>query len=219
MSPSKVIFFPSTAGLAFPPGPDELFVPLDLKDAGIDARKAWFRCSVGWNWRDALGPYDTWKASGRRTILSTTFFDALRKPGVITRHLWDSIRVGSSNKHWTILESGVCPDGRIDFSALLASPQHAKIEGLTECFGVSQPQSANAGQPRYSGVRGSWPLSTVWTKIEADTVVIPYDLSLRNAYYRNAYSVLGPMIEHYERIQETKNQRKANRGDGSDGEV
>jgi hypothetical protein len=79
--------------------------------------------------------------------------------------------------------------------ALLDSPADCEIEGLTECFAVTQAKFARVGQPYWTGTRGPWTLSTVWQKI-AGEVVIPYDLDQRKKKYPGAYSALRPRIEY-----------------------
>jgi hypothetical protein len=205
ISPSKVIFFPSAAGMGFAPAPNELFIPLDLKGAGIDARKAWFRCALGWNTREGLAPFETLNAMGRRTILRTSFYNELRKPGTVARFLWDTITVVSSNKQWTVLSSGICSVGRIDFAALLDSPGDSEIEGLTEYFEVSSttPARANRAWLNLYGSDARWPISTVWSKFSTE-VVIPYDPDLRKERHRGAYGAMYTMIEYYEKARDRK---------------
>src|ERR1039458_10173371 len=100
LSPARVIFFPSAMSLGFSPGANELLVPLDLKGAGSDARKAWFRCIFGWNPREGLSPFGAFRPRGRRTIITTAFYNELRRPGIIARFVWDGITAGPSNKRW-----------------------------------------------------------------------------------------------------------------------
>jgi hypothetical protein len=204
ISPSKVIFFPSAAGIQVEPGPNDLLIPLDLKGAGIDARKTWFRCLMGWNWRAGLRPFELFKAAGLRTILSTAFYQDLKRPRSVAGFLWDRIKVEPSNNRWTILSSGACNDGRIDFAALLDSSGTADIEGLTEYFGVVR------GEPLYdpesnlpTRFHNRWPLSAVWER-SASEVVIPYNLNLRTERFRSAYATLLPTIEYYEKLKREK---------------
>ena len=202
ISPSKVISFPSAAGLGFPPGPNELFIPLDMKGSGSDARKVWFRCSLGWNWRGGLEPFDI-EAAGHRTIVRTDFYETLRKPGVVARFIWDTITVGPSNERWTVLSSGACDGGRVDFGALLDSPASAELDGLTEWFGVTHlvPDRRHGVSPIES--KEHWPLSAVWGRISAQAV-IPYDSDRRKERYRQAYETMQPMIDYYEKAREKK---------------
>lgn len=117
------------------PGVGNLFVPLDFRHAGLDARKAWFRSVVAdWNLREVFRPFEMLKASGRRTIISSEFYKELRKPGAVAEFIWNSLSVEESNASWTILSSGYCPSSKIDFRGLLSSPKGAEIEGLTEYF-------------------------------------------------------------------------------------
>lgn len=200
MSPSKVIFFPSAGVLKLSLGTGELLVPLDLDGAGNDARKAWFRCSVGWNWRDTLKPFDILKASGCRTILRTSFYNVLRKRGTVAQFIWDRITIESSNKRWTILRTGSCPSGRIDFEALLDSPEDAEIDGLTEHF----QHSGTADSKTRDSIKPSV-LAALWRRV-AGEVVIPYDLDQRQQRFREAYEKLRAMIEYYESVKHAKSE-------------
>ena len=195
ISPSKVIFFPSHGDIMLSPATGELLVPLDLDGAGNDARKAWFRCSVGWNWRETFKPFEILEASGCRTILRTTFYNVLRKPGAVAQFLWNRVTVEESNKRWTILNSGSCPFGRINFQALLDSPEDAGIDGLTEYFYDPSALGDKANRDLEPSV-----LATVWKRL-AGEVVIPYDLDQREQRFRKAYKTLRPMIEYYKNLK------------------
>jgi hypothetical protein len=201
LSPSKIVFFPITADLRIDPKENELFIPLDLESAGADARKAWFRASVGWNWRDALKPVDAFKATGYRAILRTSFYTELRKPGVIARFIWDRMQAGPSNQRWTIITSGTCDDGLVDFTKLVNLPATAGIDGLTEWFGVTPSTEFKAPIPPQDGY---WPLSEVW-KEHSKEVVIPYDPVQRRERFRQAYDRLSSLIDYHEKA---KKQRK-----------
>ena len=204
ISPTKVIFFPSAGGLQIKLGPNDLSVPLDLKGAGTDARKAWFRCSIGWNWRAGLRPFEMFKPAGIRTIASTAFYRDLKKPRSIAGFLWDRITVGPSNARWTVLSSGACSDGRIDFAALLDSSRTADIDGLTEYFEVTRGVPLSNPEPAFPhAVHRRWPLSAVWER-NASEVVIPYNIDLRKERLRNAYATMLPTIEYYEKLRERR---------------
>lgn len=194
LSPTKVIFFPSTAGVELRLKSGDLLIPLDLDGAGADIRKAWFRCVVDWNWRDAFKPFEVLKASGRRIILRTPFYKALRKPGVVAQFLWSNISVESANKKWTILCWGDCRAGRIDFEELLQSPEESHIEGFTECFSGSPTSVKTSDDP------GPSLLARVWKNI-AGEAVIPYDLDQRKEHFREAYTALRPMIDFYDELK------------------
>jgi hypothetical protein len=204
ISPDRVIFFPTEYGMSSYPADDELFVPLDFDSAGTDSRRAWFRCSMGANSRDTFVPFEM-LASGRRTIIRTSFYKDLRKPGVVARSIWDLVREGPANERWTILESGICEAGRIDFIPLLGFPETAGFDGLTELFGV---KTQKAPKSYWHGRRGRWPISSVWAEASA-SVVIPYDVGRRKENYKNVYSAFGRMIEHYETAEETKGKEKS----------
>jgi hypothetical protein len=111
--------------------------------------------------------------------------------------------VEASNKRWTVLSSGVCDAGRIDFTALLDSPADAEIEGLTEYFEVSSGPATNRAWRNDD--RGQWPLSKVWAKASTG-VVIPYDLGRRKERFRQAYEAMPAMIEYYEKARERRKQ-------------
>jgi len=182
------------------PSTAELLVPLDLERAGNEVRKAWFRCLLDWNWRDTFKPFEILKASGSRTILRTSFYDVLRKPGVVAQFLWNRVTVESSNKRWTVLSSGYCSFGRIDFATLLDSADEAEIEGLTEYFNDPANTTEKTGNNVVPSI-----LATVWTRV-AGKVVIPYDVDQRRRLFRDAYKALHPMIEYYETLKHTQGQ-------------
>jgi molecular chaperone HtpG len=209
VSPARVIFFPSTMGLEFSPAANELLVPLDLKWAGSDARKAWFRCAFGWNPREGLSPFKAFRPRGRRTIITTAFYDELRRPGIIARFLWDRIIAGPSNKRWTVLSSGDCVRGRIDFEALHRSPANAGVDGLTEYFGVSLNEDAEEVRPWLRDNR-TWPIAKVWQDL-TENVVIPYNLGRRKRGYARAYEKLDSTIRYYEGLRKKETDKRRRR--------
>jgi len=199
-------FFPSAAGVGFTPRAKDLLIPLDLKWAGSDARKAWFRCAFGWNTKEGLSPFEVFRPSGRRMILSTNFYNELRRPRVVARIIWDGISVGPSNKRWTVLSSGVCAGGQIDFAALVRSPAASGIDGLAEYFGVSVDENATEVQP-WGRENRKWPLELVWQEMVKD-VVIPYNLSRRRQKYARAYEELDATIKYYENSRKVRSQQE-----------
>jgi hypothetical protein len=203
LSPSRVIFAPSTMKVEVAPGTNELLVPLNLKWAGSDARRVWFRCTFGWNIREGLSPFDAFRPRGRRTIIETDFYNYIRKPGMVARTLWEGVRVEASNKRWTILSSADCERGRIDFASLLSSPAPAGIGGLTEYSGVSLNEHAEEVPAWATTIRGQWPLAKVWRKF-TEGVVIPYDLRRRRREYARAYDKFGSTIQYYEGLRKDK---------------
>jgi hypothetical protein len=208
LSPSRVIFAPSTMKVEVSPGASELLVPLDLRWAGSDARKVWFRCAFGWSIREGLSPFDAFQARGRRIIVETDFYSYIRKPGMVMRSLWESLTMEASNKRWTILSSGDCGCSRVEFESLLSSPAASGISGLTEYSGVSINEHAKE-VPEWSGsLRGKWPIAEVWREF-TESVVIPYDLRRRRRQYLRAYDKLGSTIQYYEGLRrEIANRKK-----------
>jgi hypothetical protein len=194
VAPTKVIFVPTLADVEVEFDDGLLLIPLDLDGAGNDARKAWFRCSVAWSWRDTFKPFEVLKPSGSRTILRTSFYDLLRKRGAVAGFLWDSIEVEGSNKTWTILRWGSCSSGDIDFKKLLRARDYSKLEGLTEYFHE---------RPIADGKFIPSTLASVWDRIAGETI-IPYDLGDRERRFRDAYKALRPMIEYYTQKAATK---------------
>jgi hypothetical protein len=190
------------------PGASELLVPLDLRWAGSDARKVWFRCAFGWSIREGLSPFDAFQARGRRIIVETDFYSYIRKPGMVMRSLWESLTMEASNKRWTILSSGDCGCSRVEFESLLSSPAASGISGLTEYSGVSINEHAKE-VPEWSGsLRGKWPIAEVWREF-TESVVIPYDLRRRRRQYLRAYDKLGSTIQYYEGLRrEIANRKK-----------
>ena len=122
-------------------------------------------------------------------------------PGVVARFIWNSITVGPSNKRWTVLTSGVCDTGRVDFEALFDSPVNAEIEGLTECFGVTHATSTGERPASQDYPRDQWPLLAAWERISAQAVV-PYDIHSRKERYREAYDTMRSMIDYYKKAKE-----------------
>lgn len=202
LSPSKVIFFPSGAGIEFSPKAKELLVPLDLQWTESDTRKAWFRCAFGWNLREGLLPFEVFRPNGRRMILSTAFYNNLRSPGTIARFLWNDINVGPSNKRWTVLSSGPCDVGRIDFDALARLPASAGVDGLTEYFGVSIDRGTPEVRP-WAKANRILPLAAVWQRL-ANDVVIPYTLRRRRQRFTAVYEQLDTTIKYYQSLRSKK---------------
>ena len=209
LSPARVIFFPSAMNRGFSPSANELLVPLDLKSAGSDARKARFRCVFGWNPRQGLSPFEAFRPRGCRTIITTAFYDELRRPGIIARFLWDGIIAGPSNRRWTILSSGDCASGRIDFAALLRSPAAPGVEVLAEYFGVSLNENAEE-VASWQGFNRTWPIAEVWRKL-TENVVIPYNLSRRRRGYARAYDKLDSTIRYCEGLRKERTDNKRGR--------
>jgi hypothetical protein len=134
-------------------------------------------------------------ASGRRTIISTPFYKELRRPRAIASFLWNEIKEELSNADWTVLSSGSCESGRLDFAALAREPSTAGIDGLTEF--IQDP--AVPIRPYRFGSRPLIPsaLAATWKKLCGE-VVIPHDLDRRKACFRDAYCTLRPLLEYYE---------------------
>ena len=206
ISPARVIFFPERMKEVPSSATNELWVPLDLKWEASDARKAWFRTLFGWNIREGLSPFEAFRPRGRRTIIRTTFYEEIRQPRIIAKFVWDDIVEGPSNRRWTILSSGDCGSGRIDFTALLRSPATAGIDGLTEYFGVSINKDADEVRP-YVRENRTWPIAAIWPKF-AENVVIPYNLRRRKRAFPRAYDKLGAVISHYESLQKKKERQR-----------
>lgn len=191
----KPVFTPVTAKLPLSPEPREILVPIDLERAGSDAQKAWFRCSVAdWNFRDTFKPFEAFHATGRRTIIETSFYRDLKKPGIVARFLWDAIREEESNRVWTILSSGSCVSGRLNFRELLELPASSAVGGLTEFARDSGPKPGPSGPQQQENPS---PLGAVWQRLCGEAV-IPFDVKTRKMRFREAYRLLAPLIEYYE---------------------
>lgn len=203
LSPSRVIFFPVAVGNAFAPARGDLLVPLDTRLAGIDDRRAWLRSSLGWNLRGSFQALDVLHPAGRRTIIGTSFYNDCRKPGIVAQNFWESVSVGPANRRWTVLSTGTCEGGKIDFEALLQSKED--VGGLTEYYHVR-----SSPPPPFQGWGTPWPLEPTWKKL-SEEVLIPYDRKRRESFHRLAFERLRAIIDYYAETA-TKGQSKARTG-------
>lgn len=193
---SRAIFVPAEAKLKISPEKGELLVPLNMKYAGVDIQKAWLRYAVGdFSLRPAFASFDGLQIPGRRTVIATSFYKQIQKPGIIARFLWDRLTEEASNRHWTILASLGCPEGRLDFSELIKYPPSAEIGGVTEFV----PSRLFNGHPERVITEPGKPsaIADIWSNL-CDQLVIPYDLHERKRQFRKAYVALEPLIAHYE---------------------
>jgi hypothetical protein len=136
-------------------------------------------------------------------------YNELRRPGIIARFVWDGIIAGPSNKRWTILSSGDCARGRIDFEALLRSPATTGVDGLTEYFGASLNEDAEE-VPSWLRDNRTWPIAEVWRKL-TENVVIPYNLGRRKRGYARAYDKLDSTIRYYEDLRKERTDKRSRR--------
>ena len=191
---SRVVFVPTGTRISVPFLKGELRVPLDLKRAGADVRKAWFRCAMGWNLRDKTMPFDRLGHIGARIIVTKAFYETLKTPGIVAQFLWSQIRVDISNDRWTVLSIGNCTDSSIGFERLVELPSTEDLEGLTEYF--PEPPPAEQEQPERE-MAAPFPLERTWKRLLGKTF-IPFCLKKRRQTFSKAYKELHRMIAFYQ---------------------
>ncbi|WP_438028238.1 HD domain-containing protein [Sorangium sp. So ce233] len=153
-----------------------------------DLYNNWFRAMLGQQ-ATRLGPLGPLCTASRRILVPRASYKVLRRPGIVSKHLWSRSVEEWSNKSWIIMRVGDCPTGLSTLQSIAENAPSGDTDTVAEWY--LRPSEFPAFEPSR--------IARIWAEaIKGPT--IPFKIDERRRVLAHAYEKLNSYIVAHEQL-------------------